>query len=148
MHSPLAPIRLTKKMCGKGGEWEGTSRDRVNSSSFTHLFKKIKMAAVMLMLLYWLRRRRQNFKNSRRFWVHGINKRRATFGEYHHLMEDVLYDEEKCLSYIRMKPATFQLLLDKVGPYIQKNTTNFRKPLSPKERLIITLRYFFKFVFS
>lgn len=95
------------------------------------------MEAAMLMLLYWLRRRRQN---SRRYWVHKINESRETFGEYHHLMDDVISDEEKCISYLRMKPVTFQLLLDKIGPYIEKRTTNFRKPLSPKERLVITLR--------
>ncbi|KAK3724687.1 hypothetical protein RRG08_041168 [Elysia crispata] len=40
-----------------------------------------------------------------------------------------------------MTPSTFQLLLQKVGPYLEKRSTNFRKPLSPEERLIITLRY-------
>ena len=69
------------------------------------------------MMLYWLRKKRLN---RRRYWVHQINQRRPQFGEYHHLMVQVLSDEEKCLSYIRMKPSTFQLLLEKVRPYLEK----------------------------
>ncbi|GFS03487.1 hypothetical protein ElyMa_006472200 [Elysia marginata] len=76
-----------------------------------------------------------------RYWVHKVHQCRGKYGEYHHLMDQVLLDEEKCLSYVRMKPTTFQLLLDKVGPYLEKRTTNFRKPLSPEERLIITLSW-------
>ena len=48
--------------------------------------------------------------------VHKINQRRSKYGEYHHLMKQVLSEEEKCLSYIRMTPSTFQLLLQRVGP--------------------------------
>lgn len=62
------------------------------------------------------------------------------FGEYHHLIENVLSDEEKCVSYIRVKPSTFQTLLELIGPHIEKTTTNLRKPLSARERLVITLR--------
>ena len=49
------------------------------------------MDALRLILLYWFKRQRQN---SRRSWVHRINERRETFGEYHHLMDDVLSDED------------------------------------------------------
>ena len=65
------------------------------------------------MVLYWLSKRRVN---SRRYWVHKTNQRRSKYGEYHHLMKQVLSEEEKCLSYIRMTPSTFQLLLQKIGP--------------------------------
>lgn len=96
-----------------------------------------EMEGVKLMLLYWLKRRRFY---RRRYWVHKIFQRRNTFGEFHHLIDEVLNDEDKCISYIRMKPTTFFLLHDKVGPSIEKRETNFRKPLSSKERLVITLR--------
>ena len=39
--------------------------------------------------------------------VHQIFQRRDTFGEFHHLIDEVFKDEDKGLSYIRMKPATF-----------------------------------------
>ena len=88
------------------------------------------------MMLKWLHSKRKN----RRRWVHQINQRRNQYGEYHHLMEEILADEEKCVQYTRMKPATFRLLLSKVGPHLEKKTTNFRKPLTPQEHLVITLR--------
>lgn len=91
---------------------------------------------LQLMILHYLRKRRLN---RRRYWVHKINQCRSMYGEYHHLFEQVLSDDEKCLSYIRMKSSTFKRLLDKVGPFLQKRTTNFRKPLPPGERLVITL---------
>ena len=65
------------------------------------------------MVLYWLSKRRVN---SRRYWVHKKKQRRSKYVKYHHLMKQVLSEEEKCLSYIRMTPSTFQLLLQKIGP--------------------------------
>ena len=37
--------------------------------------------------------------------------------------------------------STFQDLLEKVSPFIAKKTTNMRLPITPGERLSITLRY-------
>ena len=71
---------------------------RIASESLTSFV----MDAIALMLLYWMRRRRQN---CRRYWVHNIYQRRETYGEFHHLMDEILNDETKCLAYIRMKPA-------------------------------------------
>ena len=95
------------------------------------------MEALQLLLLFWMKRKRRTPK---RYWTHRIFLRRGDFGEYHHLLDEVLKDEEKCVSYIRMRPETFQILLDHIGPHIEKRTTNFRKPLSSRERLVITLR--------
>lgn len=96
------------------------------------------MAAEMLTLLYCLKKRQ--CYNRRRFWVHKIHQRREIYGEFHHLVDEVLGDEEKCLAYIRMKPSTFHRLLELIGPHIAKRETNFRKPIPAKERLVITLR--------
>ncbi|GFO35904.1 hypothetical protein PoB_006240900 [Plakobranchus ocellatus] len=93
------------------------------------------MERLQFLFLLWLKRRR-----NRRYWVHPIFQPRETFGEYHHLMQQVLSDDEKCLAYIRMRPDTFKTLLEMIGPHIEKRTTNFRKPLPATERLVITLR--------
>ena len=37
--------------------------------------------------------------------------------------------------------AEFDLVLGKVSPHIRKTTTTFREPISPAERLMVTLRY-------
>ena len=93
--------------------------------------------SLSLVPLFWMKRKRRTPK---RYWTHIIILRRSDFGEYHHLLDEVLRDEEKCVSYIRMRPETFQILLDYIGPHVEKRTTNFRKPLSSRERLVITLR--------
>ena len=61
--------------------------------------------------------------------IHRINLQREIYGELYHLVDEVLIDEEKCLSYIRMRPCTFHSLLDLIGPYITIRETNFRKPI-------------------
>ncbi|GFR66223.1 nuclease harbi1-like protein [Elysia marginata] len=100
--------------------------------------EEINVLALQLLLLHWFGKRRQYRR--RKYWVHRIFKRRERFGEYHHLVDEILNDEEKCISYLRMRPP-FHMLLDMVGPAIEKRTTNFRRPLSSRERLVITLRY-------
>ena len=41
---------------------------------------------------------------------------------------------------LRMEQRTFDMILQKVAPLIQKNDTNFRRCISPAERLAVTLR--------
>ena len=44
--------------------------------------------------------------------VHPINARREALGEFHHLMPEMREDDEKCVSYLRMKQDKFDQLLD------------------------------------
>ena len=46
-----------------------------------------------------------------------------------HLVDEVLNDEEKSLSYIRMKPSIFSLPFELIGLHITRRETNFRKPI-------------------
>ena len=57
--------------------------------------------------------------------IRRINLVREIYGEFYHLVDEVLVDEEKCLSYIRMRPCTFHSLLNLIAP----RETNFRKPI-------------------
>ncbi len=43
--------------------------------------------------------------------------------------------------YFRISPTTYEKLLSYIGADLQKVTTKMREPVSPDERLIITLRY-------
>ena len=113
-----------------------TSRYRLQMTSHCIVLSVFAtIERLQLLLLLWLKRRR-----NRRYCVHPIFQLRETFGEYHHLMQQFLSDDEKCLAYIRMRPDTFKTLLEMIGPHIEKRTTNFRKPLPATERLVITLR--------
>ena len=115
-----------------GGKMFNPPRARFN------VFPDYKMAAEWLTILYCLKKKR--YYKRRRYWIHRINLQRETYGEFYHLVDEVLIDEEKCLSYIRMRSCTFHSLLDLIAPYIPKRETNFRKPIPAKQRLVITLR--------
>ena len=95
------------------------------SKKFVSRFRTMDEGVLQSFMFLQLHKRRGS---RRRYWVHRINQGRNKYGEYHHLM-----DEERCVGYIRTKPSTFQLLLDKIRPCITKRTTYFRKPGFPKE---------------
>jgi len=60
------------------------------------------------------------------------------------LAEELLFssgDPQKCYQYLRMSKETFFSLLHILEPKIRKKDTNWRKSISPKHRLILTLRY-------
>ncbi|KAG0437393.1 hypothetical protein HPB47_017465 [Ixodes persulcatus] len=89
-----------------------------------------------LMLLY-LRRRHPS-----REWVRFLLRSRETFCEYHHLVRDMRLDDgQDFYRYFRMTRQRFDHLLSLVGPHLQKKTTFWRKPISPEERLALTIRY-------
>ena len=100
-----------------------------------------KKAKKLLMLWWWRRKRRmQQTKRHHKYWIHPIFKQRSTLGEYHHLLNQVLSDENKCMEYLRMKISTFQDLLNLCSAKLQRQTTNYRVPVSARERLVVTLR--------
>ncbi len=91
-----------------------------------------------------LRRRRQNreIKRPRRWWARPIFRleQRKRQGHHHNLVREMrLKDVESHFNFLRMSPARFDHLLSLVGPQLIK--TSKREPLSPGERLSLTLRY-------
>lgn len=78
-------------------------------------------------------------KRRPRFWVHEINLKRETYGEFHHLFPDLLGEDEKFFKYFRMSTAEFYELIELLP--IRKQDTNFRKAISPEERLAVTFKW-------
>ena len=69
-------------------------------------------------------------------------KCRSMLGEYHHLIQEMrLVDHSSFYRYFHMSPVMFDDLLRRVGPVITRKTTQLRSPVSPGERLAVTLRY-------
>lgn len=100
---------------------------------------------LLLSLIHNIRKR--NKKKQRRFWVHEIFKGRKHQGAYHNLIKEMmLTDQEKYFNYLRMSSDYFQNLLQLVGKKLTK-TYCVREPISPGERLALTLRYKNKNVF-
>lgn len=85
-------------------------------------------------------------KQRKKFWMKDWYKKRGTHsfqftllreladgGDYNHLQ-----DHKR---FMRIDEELFKEILQKIGPRIHKQTTNMRQPISPAERLSITLRY-------
>jgi hypothetical protein len=71
--------------------------------------------------------------------VHPINKIRSSYGESHHLYLQLRKFPDRFFQYLRMSIETFDALLAKAEDRIQKETTNWRRPISPEERLVVTI---------
>lgn len=79
---------------------------------------------------------------AKRLWCNKWLLRRKKQGAYENLMRELaLEDSEGYRRWIRMDTASFEELLSRVTPLIEKRDTNFRECIRPGERLAITLRY-------
>ncbi|GBO29403.1 hypothetical protein AVEN_86459-1 [Araneus ventricosus] len=86
------------------------------------------------------RRRKNRKRRNRRYWVHPINQRRDEAGIFALLFEELRADENKFFNYFRMSVASFDELHNRLKYNIQKQNTNFRNCIQPKEMLAVTLR--------
>ena len=66
---------------------------------------------------------------------------RQTRGEFASFMEERTKDPSAFYGAYRMSSARFDEILEVVGPQLERQHTNFRKPISPAERLAITIRF-------
>ena len=81
------------------------------------------------------RRRRQRWTKE---WI----AERERLGAYNALVcQFTLEEREDYRRFMRMNTETFHELLEKIRPFITKQTTIMRKPLSPEEKLAVTLRF-------
>lgn len=78
--------------------------------------------------------------NNTRDGVHEINKNRGITGEFFNLYEALRLYPRKFFEYTRMPVSTFDYILSKISQKITKEDTNFRKSITPEEKLFITLR--------
>nr|XP_034194792.1 uncharacterized protein LOC117611013 [Osmia lignaria] len=74
-------------------------------------------------------------------WVHPSLKTRQTEGEYYTLYRHLMKDEEKFIKYFRMDSRTFEMVLAKISKKISKKNTTFRKAISPRQKLMVCLRF-------
>lgn len=81
-------------------------------------------------------------KRTRNVWVHPAWQKRYFEGEFITLYKELVDDESKFYQYFRMTMYSFNKLLNTVESEIQRQDTRFRKCISPKHRLAVTLRYF------
>lgn len=82
---------------------------------------------------------RQN-KRSRRFWVHPLVRTREEEGEYTTLYPQLVNDDVKFYKYFRMSHEEYMNILSKIEIDLRKVDTQFRKAISPTEKLSVCLR--------
>jgi hypothetical protein len=78
------------------------------------------------------------FEEQKDVWVNEIFEERKN-GEFHTLFPQLLEQPCKFYDYFRMFPETFWYILNDIRDDIKKQS-NFRKCISPEERLAVTLR--------
>jgi len=93
---------------------------------------------IAMWLLY--RRLRLRRKRVRKYWVHPINERRNSMATFNSLFEELLADENKFFNYFRMSVSSFDELHNRLKCSIQRQNTQMRYCIQPKEMLAVTLR--------
>lgn len=76
----------------------------------------------------------------RKYWVNDLYARRGEDSEYVKLFDELRLQPPKFFEYFRMSSSTFDYILNRITPRIQKYS-NFRECIGPREKLTITLRY-------
>uniref|UniRef100_A0A1A8PU22 DDE Tnp4 domain-containing protein n=1 Tax=Nothobranchius pienaari TaxID=704102 RepID=A0A1A8PU22_9TELE len=95
-----------------------------------------RKAFAALLLLTMLRRDRR-----RRLWVRPFNRLRSEQGDFHLLVAELRLDAKRHHEYFRMSAEQMDELLSILGPELQKQSTNYRAAIEPKQRLAVALRY-------
>ncbi|CAI6363289.1 unnamed protein product [Macrosiphum euphorbiae] len=79
-------------------------------------------------------------KVKRRYWVHPLNLKRPENGQFPVTFMTLRSYPEEFMKYYRMSITSFDELISLVGPKLSKEHTGLRMPISPEERLTVTLR--------
>lgn len=80
------------------------------------------------------------FSSDRQYDVHPLNKGKEQKSEFENLYPDLRKHPVKFFEYMRMSIETFDMILARIEHRIRKNITNYKRPITPSERLMITLR--------
>lgn len=88
------------------------------------------------------RRRRRRRRRPRAVWVRGWIVRRKEFGLYDQLMVELRNEDPRAFHhFMRMPPAMFDELVERLRPRLTKPSTNFRPNLDPGMKVALTLRH-------
>ncbi|XP_068126508.1 uncharacterized protein [Hyperolius riggenbachi] len=92
---------------------------------------------LLICVAAYMRRR----PRTRRYWVHPILQQRRRKGQFWTLYRDLRQHPDKFFGYTRMSVGSFDCLLSKLKDALQRQDTNYRRAITPTERLLITLRF-------
>ena len=107
-----------------------------------HFWEDRRVAALCIALLCTIVLRRRLSSKKRSTWARKWLRRRRQRSIYSNLVQELREeDPDEYLKYLRMTTTTFNILLEKVRPYIEKKNTVMRNSISAAERLTVTLRF-------
>lgn len=76
----------------------------------------------------------------RRYWTHPMLLKRPTEGFFALQYADLQRFPQKFFNFTRMSVPTFDFLLEKLHPRLERMNTDMRRCVPPEERLLLTLR--------
>ncbi len=96
---------------------------------------------MLMVQVLQMNRRVQRIRRQRRtVWVRPWLERRVQLGQYSRLMDELRVEDVRSFrNFLRMEPAMFQEVVDRLIPRITKVDTFCRKALAPGLKLAITL---------
>ena len=93
-------------------------------------------------LIHHMEMRKRRRRKKRRWWVRPWVVRRPLLGQYTQLMRELeIEDEASFKNFMRVEPAMFHELVERLAPRIEKVVTRMRRPLEPGLKVALTLRY-------
>ena len=103
--------------------------------------KKALITLYGVVAAYIILKRRRRRRN-RTQWIRQWIQERERQGAYENLLQELrLSDIPGYTNFVRMDPATFDLLLNMVTPLITRQDTHLRLAIPAAERLALTLRF-------
>lgn len=88
------------------------------------------------------RNRQQKRRAARTIWVREWIARRPLLGLYDHLMVELCNEDQRAFkNFLRMPPAMFDEVVQRLTPALLKQTTKYREPLEPGLKVALTLRH-------
>lgn len=98
----------------------------------------------LFVMLSYLRRQKRMSRNKsairRRYWTHPMLLKRPTEGFFALHYADLRQFPQIFFNFTRMSLPTFEFLLEKLQPCLERMKTDMRRCVPPEERLLLTLR--------
>jgi len=118
---------------------------RLQGGQFREWCRAVNMAPMWnrrfyLLCLLHLRRRWRLKRREREFWEHHIVAARTLEGAYYTPYGRLREDERKFCNYFRMSTSTFDYIVDRLAPHLERQNTMMRESICPRQILAVTLR--------
>ena len=132
LSEPLGPFGYLARVKNRVPDWIGFQATQIFKYSYSSTMEHLAITAIIL-------EEPQNRKRQRRWSVHPLWKNRSQQGEFQ-IYNTLIDHVDKFYNYFKMSRNTFNALLDRIELLRSRNDTNWKRSISPRERLAICLR--------